>query len=162
MSHDAIEDVVSPEWRVEIQAAVPSLSYADHATNGQKIVDPICGFFEFRVAGDAELAFVPEMNPGLIADIDLAVKILKDLSSSAIDMLFRLGGRIRVVEIEDIVVLDSALWALIGKEIPDRLEKTAADKPGIRHAEFIQAGENFVYSQVALNEIQKSVFRTDL
>jgi hypothetical protein len=142
---------------------VSSVGHSDthHAADGQKIVDPIRGSMQPWIARDAELLLVPRMDSSLIANVELAPKIRKDLGCSFIDILFRLGRRIGLVEVENVVVFDSAHRVLIGQEIPDRLEKASADEPGIRHIELIQTREDLVYDRVELNKLQELYVSAD-
>jgi hypothetical protein len=101
------------------------------------------------------------MDSGLIANINLAAKICEYLICPSINVLLRLGRRIRPVKIEDIVVFDSAHRALTGEEIPDRLEEASADEPSIWHIQLIQTSEDLTYGRVELDKLKELSIRAN-
>src|SRR5690606_33044686 len=71
------------------------------------------------------------MHPGLIAYLDWKRKVTEDLRSAGDNGILRFPGKIAVVEINNVEVLDSMQARSPSQSVPDGVVKCARNEPGI-------------------------------
>jgi hypothetical protein len=97
-SRHEIEHVSQPVWSVDTPPAVGLQADAEAGGGCLERVDRrLSG--RMRAAGDAELLLVPQVHPGLIADLDGGRQASEDLIASLDDRILRFPGQVGIVEV---------------------------------------------------------------
>src|ERR1700753_1747680 len=98
-----VEHVGQPVWRVDPPPAVGLLADAGADGGGLERVDGrLAGLV--RTAVDAVLLHVPQMHPGLVADLDRHGQVTEALLPGLDDRVLGRPGQVGAVEVDQVVV----------------------------------------------------------
>lgn len=79
----------------------------------------------------AEVVFVPQMHPGLVAHFDGSPEVCERRRCAADRAVLGVVRGIGVVEVEDVVVVDAGPGRAFVQDIPDGLEECSTCEPAI-------------------------------
>jgi hypothetical protein len=81
------------------------------------------------------VVLVPEVDPGLVADLDVDAEVAEDPARSADDLVLGLPREVRRVVVDDVVVADAPLGVVAVEDVPDGLEQRAGREVAVGEVE---------------------------
>ncbi|MNG20853.1 hypothetical protein D3C84_1051450 [compost metagenome] len=105
----------------------------DARPRDQVSIDPVLGRLQPGI-GLAEPLGVPKVNPCLVLDLKVHVKVMKELAREVDDFVLSLPGHV-FIEVKNVVILDAPGGGMAGLLIPHRLKQAAGGQHALVQAE---------------------------
>jgi len=138
---DEVEDVSQPVRGIHLPPPAGLKAYAQARGSGLEGVDRRLGGF-MRRARDTESLLVPQVDPGLVADLDWGRQVTEELVPGLDHCVLGLPGKVGAVEIGQVIVQDPGLSRPTGHHVPHRLIQASRYQIPVRKAQNGRPGEH--------------------